>query len=113
MPILDFRALRRRGGLVVLACMVEMKMDATHLSAFHSVSNCACGKRSSLYVERVTAHHVKRYDHSSFHNLLPNFKTKQKFKHLWEQGCFGVSGALRSLHILRIGRIGSDRSQKS
>ncbi len=89
------------------------RMDATHLSVFHSVSNHA--RSSSLpwrrtlstrflfsrarvctiftlrsltdfYVERVTAHRIKRYDHSCFHNLWPNYKTKLKLKPLWEQG---------------------------
>ncbi len=59
-------------------------------------------------VETVTAHRIKRNDHSCFHNSWPNSKTKLKLKHLWEQGGpLGVSGALRSLRILRIGRIGS------
>ncbi len=77
-------------------------MDATQLSVFHSVSNHAHGKRSSLqllctlskknffrardymiftlhdltdfYVEGVTAHCIKITDH----NLWPNSKTKLK-----------------------------------
>ncbi len=47
---------------------------------------------TDLYVERVTAHRIKRNDHSCFHNLWPNSKTKLKLKHLCEQGgpwCFG------------------------
>ncbi len=84
------------GGGVV--CGWDERMDATYLSVFHTVSNRAHGKRSSLqlvffsrardspftlhdltdfYVERVTAHP---------HNLWPNSKTKLKLKHLWEQG---------------------------
>ncbi len=86
-------------------------MDATHLSVFHSISNCARGKRSSfprfralstkknfrardcmiftlhdltdfyierVNVERVTAHRIKINDHSCFHNLWPNSKSKLK-----------------------------------
>ncbi len=30
---------------------------------------------TDFYVERVTAHRIKRYDHSCFHNLWPNSKT--------------------------------------
>ncbi len=37
---------------------------------------------TDFYIERVTAHHIKRNDHSCFHNSWPNSKTK----HLWEQG---------------------------
>ncbi len=47
---------------------------------------------------------IKRNGHSCFHNRWPNSKTKLKWKHIWEQGCFG---ALHSLRFLRIGRIGS------
>ncbi len=60
-----------------------------------------------FYVERVTAHRIKRNDHSCFHNRLPNSKTQLKLNHLWEQGGLVFRGALRSLRILRIGRIGS------
>ncbi len=70
---------------------------------FSRVRDCTIFTLHSLtdfYVERVTAHRIIRYDHSCFHNLWPNSKTKLKLKHLWEQG--GVSG------ILRIGRIGSE-----
>ncbi len=84
-------------------------MDETHLSVFHSVSNRAHGKHSrkslprlgtlstrffffdcttftlqdltDFYVERVTAHRIKRNDHSCFHNSWPNSKTKLKLKH--------------------------------
>ncbi len=108
--------------------------DETHLSVFHSVPNCAHGKRSrnsisstarhafnfqlrfflsrardcttftlhdltDFYVERVTAHHIKIND-SCFHKRWPNSKTKLKL------------GGLRSLRILRIGRIGSDQKKK-
>jgi len=89
-------------------------LGALRRTVFHSVSNRARRKRSSLlqlcmlstrflfsrardctiftlhslsdfYVERVTAHRI-RYDHSCFHNLWPNYKTKLKLKPLWEQG---------------------------
>ncbi len=82
-----------------------MRIDETHLSVFHSVSDCARGRcsRSSivrardwatftlhdladLYVESVTAHHIKRNDHSCFQNRWPKLKTELKLKHLWEQG---------------------------
>ncbi len=39
-----------------------------------------------FYIERVTAHRIKITDHSCFHNLWPNCKTKLKWKHLWKQG---------------------------
>ncbi len=45
-----------------------------------------------FYVDWVTAHCIKINDYSCFHNLLPNSKTKLKWKHLWEQGAPGVSG---------------------
>ncbi len=41
---------------------------------------------TDFYVERVTAQCIKINDHSCFHNLWPNSKTKLKLKHLWEQG---------------------------
>ncbi len=47
---------------------------------------------ADVYVESVTAHRIKRNDHSCFHSRWPNSKTKLKLKHLWEQGgpwCFG------------------------
>ncbi len=78
-------------------------MDAMHLSVFHSVSqkalissaapyafnsfffsrarDCTIFTLHSLtdfYIERVTAHRIKIYDHSCFHNLWPNSKTKLK-----------------------------------
>ncbi len=31
---------------------------------------------------------IKRIGHSCFHNRWPNSKTKLKWKHIWEQGCF-------------------------
>ncbi len=37
---------------------------------------------TDFYVERVTAHCIKRNDHSCFHNRLLNSKTKLKLKHL-------------------------------
>ncbi len=39
-------------------------------------------QETDFYVEKVTAHHIKRNDHSCFHNRLPNSKTKLKLKHL-------------------------------
>ncbi len=63
---------------------------------------------ADFYVESVTAHRIKRNDHSCFHNRWPKSKTKLKLKtSLRARGPPGVSGALRSLRILRIGRIGS------
>ncbi len=41
---------------------------------------------TDFYVERVTAHHIKRNYYSCFHHFWPNSKTKLKLKHLWEQG---------------------------
>ncbi len=54
-----------------------------------------------FYVERATAHRIKRNEHSCFLSRWPNSKTKLKLHHLWEQ-----EGPLRSLR-LHIGRIGS------
>ncbi len=113
------------------------RMDETHLSVFHSVSNRAhslpraawypfncffffSNKRltftlhdlTDFYVERVTAHRIKRNDHSCFHNSWPNSKTKQIKTSLRARGPPGVSGALRSLRILPIGRIGSAKTNK-
>ncbi len=63
---------------------------------------------ANFYVESVTAHRIKTNDHSCFHNRWPNSKTKLKLNHFWEQGGLLVFwGALRSLRILHIGRIGS------
>ncbi len=98
-------ALRKTVSLVGLGGMDEM-----HLSVFHSVSNRVCGRRSrnsissaayafnsffffvffvsslcqetAFYVERVTAHRIKRNDHSCFYNHLPNSKTKLKLNHI-------------------------------
>ncbi len=57
-------------------------------------------------VERVTAHCIKRNDHSCFQPLA-KLKNDTKIKiSLRARGAPGVSGALR---ILRIGRIGSAR----
>ncbi len=79
-------------------------MNATHLSVFHSkrsslphlrmlstnyffsrARDCTIFTLHSLtdfYIERVTAHLIKIYDYSCFHNLWPNSKTKLKLKHL-------------------------------
>ncbi len=104
-----------------------------HLSVFHSVSNRAhiissaapyafnaffvfvrardcttftLHDLTDFCVWSLTAHRwIKINDHSCFHNRWPNSKTKLKWKHLWEPP--GVLGALRSLCILCIGRIGS------
>ncbi len=62
---------------------------------------------ADFYVESVTAHHIKINDYSYFHNRWPNWKTKLKWKHLWERGGPWCFGALHSLRILRKGRIGS------
>ncbi len=71
------------------------RMDETHLFIFHSVSNRARGKRSSLLRLRTL----------STHFFLFNYLTK--IKHIWEQGGPWCSGALCSLHVLPIGRITS------
>ncbi len=55
----------------------------------------------TIYVERVTAHHIKLIDHSWFHNHLPTSKTKLN------ENLFESKGALRNLCILHIGMIGS------
>ncbi len=98
-------------------CVGRGWMDETYLSVFHSSSNRACGRRSrnsissryafnsfffffqtrdcttftlqDFYIESMTAHRIKRNDHSCFHNSWPNSKSKLKLKHRWEQGCFG------------------------
>ncbi len=86
-------------------CGRDEIMDATHLSVFHSVSNrrkqlslpllCSLSTNfflsqardcmifmlhdlTDFYVERVTAHCIRIHDHSCFHNLWPNSKTKLK-----------------------------------
>ncbi len=38
-----------------------------------------------FYVERATAHRIKRNEHSCFLSRWPNSKTKLKLHHLWEQ----------------------------
>ncbi len=57
---------------------------------------------TDFYVEMVTVHRIKINDHSCFHNRCP-LKNETKIK----TSLRGVSGALRSVHILWIGRIGS------
>ncbi len=37
---------------------------------------------ADLYIESVTAHHIKRNDHSCFQNRWPKLKTKLKLKHI-------------------------------
>ncbi len=69
--------------------------------------HCTTFTLQDFYIESVTAHRIKINYHSCFHNSWPNSKTKLKLKHLWSKGPPGVSGALCSLRILRIGRIGS------
>ncbi len=69
-----------------------MRMDETHLSVFHSVSNRARGKRdwtsftlhdlTDFYVESVTAHRIKINDHSCFQNRWPKLKMKRKLKYI-------------------------------
>ncbi len=49
----------------------------------------------------------KIIDHSCFHNHWPASKTKLNENLFESKGAPGVSGALRSLRILRIGRTGS------
>ncbi len=128
-PILGFWGPYAKGGGGGGWCW---GMDETYLSVLHSVSNRARetvslrGKLSTrifffflnkrlydiqvtrFYIESVTAHRIKRNDHSCFHNSWPNSKSKLKLKtSLRARGPPGVSGALSSLRILRIGRIGS------
>ncbi len=58
----------------------------------------------------MTAHCIKRNDHSCFQNRWPKLRNKTKIKtSLSARGPPGVSGALRSVCILRIGRIVSVR----
>ncbi len=85
----------------------DERMDAMHLSVFHSVSNRDRGKRSSLprlqafnsfffFSNKETVHVNdstdfdaeidKINDHLCFHILWPNSKTKLTLKHFWEQG---------------------------
>ncbi len=101
-----------------LACVVEIKewmqriclcftpsriaLESAHLFRdsvrFQLVFFCARDIRifklhnlTDFHVERLTAHRIKINDHSCFHNLWPNVKTKLKLKHIWEQGapwCF-------------------------
>ncbi len=59
---------------------------------FSQTRDCTTFTLQDSYIESVTAHRIKRNDHSCFHNSWPNSKTKLKLKHLWEQGapwCFG------------------------
>ncbi len=101
MPILDFWG-PYAGGVkewmqCVCLCFTPLIFSAApyafNVFLFSRVRDCTIFTLHSLtdfYVERVTAHRIIRYDHSCFHNLWPNSKTKLKLKHLWEQG--GVSG---------------------
>ncbi len=80
----------RRTGSSTRGCVCE-RMDETHLSVFRSISNRARGKCTSL--PRLCT-------------LSTSFLIKIK-TYLRARGPSGVSGALHSLYILRIGRIGS------
>jgi len=60
-----------------------------------------------FYIERVTAHRIKKKIIHVFITSGQTPKQKLKLKHFWARGPPGVSGTLRSLHILRISRIGS------
>ncbi len=61
----------------VFFCLEPLTRDCTTFT-LHDLAD--------FYVERVTAHRIKRNEHSCFHNRLPNSKTKLKLKHPW---CFG------------------------
>ncbi len=67
---------------------------------------------TDCYVERSTAHRIKRNEWTAlkemFSQPLAKFKNETKMiSSLRARGPPGVSGALRSLRTLRIGRIGS------
>ncbi len=75
---------------------------------FFQTRDCRTFTLQDFYIESVTAHRIRRNDHSCFHNSWLNSKTKLKLKHLLEQGGPLVfRGPYASLRILRIGRIGS------
>ncbi len=62
---------------------------------------------TDFYVESVTAHHIKINDHSCFQPLA-KLKNETKIKtSLKARVPLVFLGALRSLRVLRIGRIGS------
>ncbi len=71
---------------------------------FSQTRHCTTFTLQDFYIESVTAHRTKINDHSCFHNSWPNSKSKTSLR---ARGPPGVSGALCSLRILRIGRIGS------
>ncbi len=71
---------------------------------FSQTRDCTTFTLQDFYIESVTAHCIKRNDHSCFHNSWPNSKIKTSLR---ARGPPGVSGALCTLRILRIGRIGS------
>ncbi len=56
---------------------------------------------TDFYIERVTAHRIQIIDPSCFHDHWPTSKMKLN------EDLFESKGALRSLRILLIGRIGS------
>ncbi len=51
---------------------------------FFLTRDCRTFTLQDFDIESVTAHRIKRNDHSCFHNSWPNSKTKLKLKHLFE-----------------------------
>ncbi len=74
---------------------------STFLGFFFQTRDCTAFTLQDFYIESVTAHHIKRNDHSCFHNSWPNSKMKTSLR---ARGPPGVSGALCSLCILHIDR---------
>ncbi len=88
-----------RGSVCFQLCFFFSRARDCTMFTLHSLTD--------FYVERVTAHRIQIYDHSCFHNLWPNSKTKQIKTSLGARRDPWCFGALRSLLILRVGRIGS------
>ncbi len=61
-------------------------MLSTRFFFFFQTRDCRTFTLQDFYIESVTAHRIRRNDHSCFHNSWPNSKTKLKLKHLLEQG---------------------------
>ncbi len=87
------------------------RINETHLSVFHSVSNHARGKRSRNSVSSAARYAFNSLFLSRARDfiLIQISNSKQNLNEIIfeSKGAPGVSGALHSLCILRIGRIGS------
>ncbi len=77
--------LESRSRKALISSMAPYTFNSFFFSRARDCTIFTLHSLTDFYVERVTAHRIKRYDHPCFHNLWPNSKTKLKLKHVWEQ----------------------------